>query len=133
MVDISLSMKIDKQDLINDINKYIETYNNHYVSVYFVNHVIDDVKYNVKYIKDSDFDFRGRTALWESFDSLLNIASYDVFPIFIIYTDGKDTASQNKTQEDVYSRVVLKKLIGWKFIYPYKNPFSSSRYCITCS
>ncbi len=125
LVDISLSMTTDKRLLINDINKYIETYPNYNVSVYFFNHVIDEVKHNVKKIKDKDFDFRGRTALWDSIEYVLNKASYDIFPTFVIFTDGRDTASEFTTFDQVYNRIFYKKMMGWNFIFPDRNPFYS--------
>lgn len=125
IVDVSLSMTADKSLLINNINKYIETYPKYNVSVYFFNHAIDEIRHNVTRIKDKDFDFRGRTALWDSIDYVLTKASYDVFPTFIIFTDGRDTASKINTFDSIYNRIFYKKLIGWTFVFPYNNPFYS--------
>lgn len=115
LVDISLSVSFPKSTLINILNQYIDAHRSDNVSIYFFNHAIDGVFINPHRIRDSDFDFRGRTALYDVLNKIMDSAMWDIFPEFIIFSDWKDTASEKYSEKDTEERIYYKEFIGWSF------------------
>lgn len=118
LVDVSLSMELTKGEIVKIVNKYIETHNGKRVSVYFFSHVIEESFENVTRIRETDFEFRGRSAIWDSLEFVFDKAKKFYFPTIALLTDGHDTASilpkPNITQ---------KKLMGWTFAFLLHDPF----------
>lgn len=115
LVDISLSIVTTKKHLIQSLNEYIDMHRNDHVSIYFFNHEIDCILVNPYEISDKHFDFRGRTALWDILNIVMDKATWDIFPEFIIISDCRDTASIFHTEDEMHERMFYKKLIGWTF------------------
>ena len=120
-MSLSVGFDINKENLINKINKYIDVHKDRHTSIYFFNHEIYDIKVNPISIKEKDFDYRGRTALWDTLNYVLNHAKWDIFPIFVIFTDGCDTASTLYTKDEIIERIVYKRMLGWTFVFPYRD------------
>jgi hypothetical protein len=118
LIDVSLSMDMTKMEIIKLVNKYIETHNGKRVSVYFFSHVIEESFENVTRIRESDFEFRGRSAIWDSLEFVFEKANKFYFPIIAILTDGKDTASVCPKPN-----IRQKLLMGWTFVYLLRDPF----------
>lgn len=118
LVDVSLSMELTKREVVTLVNKYIETHNGNRVSVYFFSHVIEETFENVTRIRESDFEFRGRSAIWDSLEFVFEKANKFFFPTIVLLTDGCDTASVCPKPD-----IRQKMLMGWTFVYLLRDPF----------
>jgi hypothetical protein len=92
-IDISVSITIPKDQIIRDVNAYID---GRRAKVYFFNHRIDDVIYTSN-ISSQMFEMYGRTALWDCLHTIIrDSTAWDVlFKPVVVFTDGEDNSSRS--------------------------------------
>lgn len=135
LVDSSWSMKDSKEQVLHELNSYINT---HPVgtrfSVYFFNQTIERPIIQKRFIKITEdmYDIWGRSALYDSLDITIRDAAYRSIlpPTIAVYTDGMDTASIYCTYDQIHNSIQVKKGVGWKFDFLFRNPFKEkNRLC----
>lgn len=135
LVDSSWSMKDSKEQILHELNLYINTHPiGTKTSVYFFNQTIERPIIQKRFVKITEdmYDIWGRSALYDSLDITIRDAAYRSIhpPTIAIYTDGMDTASIYCTHEQVCNAIREKTKQGWKFDFLFRNPFKErNRLC----
>lgn len=121
LVDTSTSIGFDecKKYIIHDVNEIL---NGSDGLVYFFNTRVDGHVLKSK-IDEKDFDMRGSSAIWDSLYTIIDKHRNRPAVELFVLTDGHDTSSHVKTQDDIEHELWYLKLVkSWKVDWMYWKP-----------